>query len=306
VAPAAASSSAAATVAAPAADAALPKTVIDDLKKKRAQNAQKMKALIVPFAVVFLLLVLYVASRDNSAWAPGWLQWFLSRKWLVCTTGIATFLALLGVAKFGRPGGILITQLNVMSLSRLQMATWTTLVLGFYAAAVFARLAAGKSTDALSVAISGEIWGLLGISSAALVGSPLLLSFRRDKTTVAKTAVVDETAAKLQEKPADVMNNAQGPLYANARPEDARLSDIFEGDELANTYMVDLAKVQMFVFTAVCALVWVISSIRFLASGDVLLDKAALPALPEGMVTLLGVSNAGYLANKLVDHTRTQ
>lgn len=28
-----------------------------------------------------------------------------------------------------------------------------------------------------------------------------------------------------------------------------------------------------------------------------------LPLLPEGLVALLGISHAGYLANKTVDHT---
>lgn len=266
-------------------------------------TAPTARAWLVPVAAGLLVVALYAASWSRPPWMPS--STVLSR-WLLCTTAIGAFLALLGVAKFGRAGGILITQLNVMSLSRLQMALWTTLVLGFYSAAVFDRLADLHSTHALSVAISGDIWGLLGISSAALVGSPLLLSMRRDKAPSAMDDVVNKTAAQLKEAPADVMGNAQGPLYANGSPKQARLSDIFEGDELSNTYMIDLAKVQMFVFTVVCAVVWVIASVEFLSSAAVLADGAALPSLPDGMVTLLGVSNAGYLANKLVAHTPTQ
>ena len=222
-----------------------------------------------------------------------------------CMLGILGLFLCLGLAKAGRPAGILITQQNVISLSRLQTALWTMLVLGFFAGIVFIRVAAG-SPDALNVAVSDELWALLGISTTSLVGTPFLLSTRRDKEPVDGAKASEAAASKFGETANDIASRAQGPLYVNPSPADARFSDIFEGDELSNTQMIDIAKVQMFVFTAVSALVWTCAALKLLSSATILAPNVALPTLPTGIVTLIGVSNAGYLLNKLVNHTPTK
>jgi hypothetical protein len=186
------------------------------------------------------------------------------------------------------------------------MVLWTILIVGFFAAAVFARLA-GSTGEPLDVAVASELWGLIGISTTALVGTPFLLAVRRDKQPVDKVGAAEGAAAKFDEPAQEIAARAQGPLYVNPSPNDARFSDIFEGDEISNTQMVDLAKVQMLVFTVVSAIVWCVTAAK-LVGGAKVLDPAgtALPTLPTGMIALLGVSNAGYLLNKTVDHTQTK
>jgi hypothetical protein len=185
------------------------------------------------------------------------------------------------------------------------MVLWTVLVLGFLAAVILARLAKG-SGEPMNVAVGSDLWALLGISSTSLVGTPFLLALRRDKEPVDKVQAASQAADRFNEPATEIAKRADGPLYVNPRPQDARFSDIFEGDEISNTQMVDVSKVQMFAFTVISALVWTIAAIRLLGGSDLFGAQAALPDLPSGMVTLLGVSNAGYLLNKMVDHTPTK
>jgi hypothetical protein len=80
---------------------------------------------------------------------------------------------------------------------------------------------------------------------------------------------------------------------------------MFEGDEVGNTAYLDLAKVQMFYFTVILGVAYVATLVPSLARLRT--DPASvgeLPALSEGMVALLGISHAGFLASKGVDHTK--
>ena len=84
---------------------------------------------------------------------------------------------------------------------------------------------------------------------------------------------------------------------------------MFQGDEIGNTTHVDLAKVQMFLFTVVALgafAAMIAKGLRHLPADPAKLAEALkqLPLLPEGLVAILGISHAGYLANKTVDHTK--
>jgi hypothetical protein len=91
-------------------------------------------------------------------------------------------------------------------------------------------------------------------------------------------------------------------LYGNARVEDARLTDMFQGDELTNTGHIDFAKLQMFYFTVITAVAFFVMVINALAASDAKLDH--LPLLPDGLVAVVGISNAGYLTSKGIVRTK--
>jgi hypothetical protein len=252
----------------------------------------------------FLLL----AYLSDVYWVDSWTSagCLAAARFLPCIAAIVVLLVCLGLAKIGRLAGVLVNPQNLMSLSRLQTVLWTILILGFFSALALVRLAHGDTDHPLAIAVGSDLWGLLGISSASLVGTPLLLSMRRDRTPVNPEKASEQAAASLGETVQDIKRDAAGPLYQNASPRDARFSDIFEGDEISNTHLVDLAKAQMFVFTVISALVWTVAAAHLLSGDAAFASGLALPSLPPGMVTLLGVSNAGYLVNKLVDHTPTK
>jgi len=81
---------------------------------------------------------------------------------------------------------------------------------------------------------------------------------------------------------------------------------MFEGAEVGDAAQVDLAKVQMFFFTLVVALAYISALASAIQSAGIYDASFSLPALSDGMVALLGISNGGYLGNKAVDHTKTR
>jgi len=135
------------------------------------------------------------------------------------------------------------------------------------------------------------------------VGSPLILSTKKDQEPVPST--IQKTAQMTGESPEDVNADKQGTLYANPTLSDARLTDMFEGDELSNTARLDLAKVQMFYFTIIAALCFFVMVFESLGTQSPV-DLKQLPLLPDGFVAILGISHAGYLASKGINHTPSQ
>jgi hypothetical protein len=246
--------------------------------------------------LIQLSIVLLVAAAILAGLylPPGW-------NFLVITISLLLLMIQIGRAIVGLPFGILIGDLNVVSLSRFQMAIWTVLILSAYMAHAFARIRKGDGMDSLDVAIDPHLWILMGISTTSLVAAPLILNTKKEEDP--DTGVVAKTAAASGETEADVTTNRQGIVYANPAKSDARLTDMFQGDEIGNTTHVDLAKVQMFYFTVVSAVVFFAAVFHNLVGTG---DLTRLPALSEGFVAILGISHAGYLGSKGVSHTPTQ
>lgn len=264
---------------------------------------------------VILILAMILAS-----WLfPGLLAWLIV---LAC---MSVFLLILGNQISKRPLGILIDERNLMSLSRFQMVIWTLIVLSGYFVIAVARVKhavsptwdAAALQNALDVRIDWQLWALMGISATSLIGSPLISNTKKQK--VPSDAAMDKAAKALvasqnvpdslpdahKNDPAQVKatlsSTSQGTLYANPTLADARFSDMFEGDEVGNTAYVDLSKVQMFYFTIIAALSYMVTLAAGIKAGAASMD--ALPPLSEGMVALLGISHAGFLAARGVNHT---
>ena len=215
---------------------------------------------------------------------------------------LAGVVLLFGQWSCRRPLGILIDDRNLMSLARFQCILWTIIVLSGFLAMVALRLRfpiAGKS--AMDVAIPPELWALVGISTASLVGAPLILESKQNKTPT--DDAVNKASQVLDQTPASLADaGSVGTLYRNTSLQDARITDMLQGDEIANTAYLDMAKVQMLLFTIVGALVYCGVLYKSLASQDAS-QLAGMPALSQGMVTLLGISHARYLTSKTVDRT---
>jgi energy-coupling factor transporter transmembrane protein EcfT len=206
---------------------------------------------------------------------------------------------ILGKTITRRPLGILINERNLMSLSRFQMALWTLIALAAYFTYALARIRAG-TPDPLNVQMDWHLWALMGISTTSLVGSPLILTTKKDKDP---DPAALQRAARLNAEPAaEIDANREGTLYGNASLADACFTDMFQGDEINNTTHIDLAKVQMFYFTIISAVAFFVMVFSTLASPTPELGQ--LPLLPDGLVAVLGISNAGYLTSKTISHTQ--
>ena len=224
-----------------------------------------------------------------------------SRIW----TGLGTLILLIvfaAVAGHGITGlwrGLLIDERNKMSLSRLQMALWTIIVLSGFSTAVFSNLATGHANP-LSIAIPSELWLLMGISTTSLVGSPLILRSKMDKSPNEKEKKRTFSLKETQGTDVSQLDN-MGLVLVNKRPEDAEVSDLFVGEETGNGAHLDLGKIQMFYFTMILVLTYAVTLGATLASNVGRIGE--LPALSPGMIALLGISHAGYLTNKAIPHS---
>lgn len=227
--------------------------------------------------------------------------WFVAPGWSYVATSavLAAFLLVLGQSISGTPFGVLINERNLMSLSRFQAVVWTIVVIAGYLTMVVARVKAGTA-HAVDVAIPQELWLAMGISSTSLLGTPLLLAGKRQRKPDEK--VLENTANQLTEPKKDVDTQRVGCLYANKSMQDARIADIFQGDEVGNTAHVDIAKVQMFYFTAIAAVSYFLDVSTAVMRGD----TGGLPPLSQGLVALLAISHGGYLASKTTDHSNSK
>jgi hypothetical protein len=152
-----------------------------------------------------------------------------------------------------------------------------------------------------------RLWALLGISTASLVGTPLLQSTKKAQTPDPQEVIKTEAALNAKGDPmpaANITANAQGVLFANPSIQDAHFSDMFEGDEVGNTAYVDVAKVQMFFFTVIAALSYGMTLFYWIITKGPA-DLTAFPVLSGGLVAILGISHAGFLVSKSTTHTST-
>lgn len=266
------------------------------LPTKRGWTAIHTGSLLVILVAIVVAgsLTTGVAAGTTAPWT-----WYLIMALLVL------FILVAGHGVTGRFwSGFMIDSRNKMTLSRLQLIVWTVVVLSAYLTVVLARINT-LGTAALSVAIPAELWWLMGISTASLVGSPLILS---NKEQQKRGAVPREQSLRLQAAQEGVKREEiefrQGTLGAvvyNAAPGYARFADLFRGDETGNSTHLDLGKVQMFFFTVVLVVAYVFALAE--KFPELLAAGASFPPLDDGMVALLGISHAGYLAHKAVPHT---
>jgi hypothetical protein len=242
----------------------------------------------------------------------------------------------LGALIKGLPLGILIDERNKMTLSRLQIVLWTLVVLSALITVVLARVSAGVG-DPWAVELPWQLWALMGISTTTLVGSPLIRSTKKQKSatndakrkmlklqelkekkpkTLQEIKMIEDEIKKLSATDVDEKSKVylEGIIHVNTEAKKAKFSNLFTGDEVGNSEHIDVAKVQNFFFTIIAVIgysvaifSWMISMIK-VEGSDVLVylgTTASFPALDESLIWILGISHAGYLLNKTVDHTET-
>ncbi|MDQ3818692.1 MAG: hypothetical protein M3362_13575 [Acidobacteriota bacterium] len=222
--------------------------------------------------------------------------------WLVNMLLLALFAVIAGRGITGVWRGVLIDERNKMSLSRLQLALWTILLLSGFLVAALINIHRGQS-DPLSIALHPTLWALMGISTTSLVGSPLIKSTKKDAPTNQEEK--DKTFKLLESQGVDTTKvDAQGQIIVNNSPEEASWADLFKGDEVGNAAFLDLGKIQMFYFTLIVWFAYAVALASYLKS--ITGKLTAFPDVDPGMLALLGISHAGYLMNKAVPHTQQQ
>ncbi|HEX3603948.1 MAG TPA: hypothetical protein VHU43_07635 [Steroidobacteraceae bacterium] len=251
-----------------------------------------------PISIASALLLLTIGVVLAAWYLPA------GTNWLVVLTLIVVFFLLTGKAITGRGLGILINERKLMSLSRLQLVIWTAIIVSGFFLMALERIRMGELLQPLNIGIDWPICALLGMSAASFVGTPLLYGTKKEKNP-ADPELVPKIAARYREEPSDVNANREGILYGNGSIQDARFTDMFEGDELANVQLVDVAKLQMFFFTVVIAVSYGMQLYALVAYGDLSVGDVKMPEVQPGLLVLMGVSHAGYLGSKSVNRTKT-
>lgn len=227
--------------------------------------------------------------------------WSAQATWCAMAACMLAFVLMLGVCISGNALSVLVNEHNRMSLSRFQLVLWTLIVLPAFIAVALKRIGAGPLSipDPLAIVMPWQLWALMGISTTSLVGTPLINSDkgRRQPTD----------NALQRSKAGTVPVQARfGTIYVRADNERPDLTDLFQGDEIGNADRIDLAKLQMFFFTVIIALAYVVALWGWMAGTADPAGLAKFPAMGEGLVALLGISHAGYLSSKGVGHTETK
>jgi hypothetical protein len=218
--------------------------------------------------------------------------------WLTILLLMALFALIAGHGVTGTWLGVLTDTRNKVSLSRLQMTLWTVLILSGFLTAVLANLSAGV-LEPLAITVPPELWLLMGISTASMVGSPLILSVKRHRPSNEEDK--QQALNKLARRDVDPSQvNFRGQLVENRSIDAARIADLFQGSETGNVGLLDMGKLQMFFFTLVLLFAYGTALAGAFSSGETV---SALPALDGGMLALLGISHAGYLVNKALPHS---
>ncbi len=153
-----------------------------------------MLALPLPLQALILITATWLVGRFVA------LPW----SWPIIAALMVAFAAAVGVKIRKRASAILIDSRKKMSLSQLQMVVWTVLIVSAYTAIVLARVAAGDK-DPVNVGLPRLLWGLMGISTVSLVGSPLIKETKRGKKPA------EEAVNRVKSR---VARNAIGPIAA--------------------------------------------------------------------------------------------
>jgi hypothetical protein len=258
---------------------------------KRKPPSQFWQALLT---LLFLTALVWAGLKSSNAQYA-----------LLWSFGLLTaYCALLGQWILKDPIGILINERNLMSLSRLQTALWTIVIFSGFLTIALQRIHAGpdKFPDALNITVDPKVWAVLGISLGSLIGTPMILNSKKDQDPSAKA--LQSAGKSLDQSPTEIAQNSQGTLYSNPSPRDAAIADIFQGDEIGNAVNIDVAKLQMFLFTVALVIAYAAELYNSLSASNGHTPMLnALPDLSANAVTLLGISHAGYLTSKAVDHT---
>jgi hypothetical protein len=222
----------------------------------RGTGARSIAWLVVA-ALVFLA----------GPWLALYARWQPAHVWgLNIMAGIAVLVAI------SRATGqhLLTDERRRWSLSRLQLLTWTALLLPSVWTMVGEKLLGGAD-DALALGMNDNMWALLGITAASFVGSPLILERKR------------ATPGAL-----DVRAPGAG---------DGELRDLFRGEDAGSAEMVDIGRVQMCLFTAIAVCAYFAACWHAFATQSA--ATLAFPPMSQNLVALLGISHATYLVGKV-------
>lgn len=125
-----------------------------------------------------------------------------------------------------------------------------------------------------------------------MIGSPLIKASKKKETPT--TVAADSVIASRGADPNAVTH--EGDVVRNKDIRDASVADLFMGEYLTTFNHLDVAKIQMFLFTVLCVIAYTSAIAGLLRATQI---PSSLPDVGDGLLPLLGISHAGYLMGKV-------
>ena len=224
--------------------------------------------------------------------------------WIINIVALALFGMIAGDGITGNFWlGWLINEQNRMSLSRLQMALWTLVVLSAFLTAALVNIKSGYASQALSIAIPQELWLAMGISTTSLVASPLILNKKKTVTSGTERILplelesANASAESAASQPVEGFR-IEGELVAKMSPKQAGFYDLVSGEEIGNANVLDLTRLQNLLFTLIIVGAYAASLGASLSASQGPISQ--FPEIGAGSLALLAISHAGYLTGKAI------
>jgi hypothetical protein len=193
---------------------------------------------------------------------------------------------------------------------------WTFVILSAWLTSLLWNILVNKA-EPLAIALTSQVWLLLGINTATLVGTPLVLDPKKSKKPNEEEAKRQfalkawSEGIKLNSDKLSVTDYTEklkislnGLVPVNDSFDQADLGGLFKGEEIGNFVQLDMSKIQMFFFTVILVLTYAIALGTMFA--NLTIDSKGIesfPPLDQSMIVLLGISQAGYLTNQAVPHS---
>ncbi len=226
--------------------------------------------------------------------------------WPANLVALLVFSLIIGHGITGSWKGVFVDERNKVSLSRLQLLLWTIILLSAFITVALNQINGSKKIE---IVMDEQLWVLMGISTTSLIGSPLIKSTKTTKSsnkeetkktiqslggTIAENGAVDDTSEV----------NTNGQIVVNKSIKKAGIADLFKGEETGNAAAVDLAKTQMFFFTMITMIAYIVLLYSKIYGDGIINNEFTFPSFDSSLLGLLGISHSGYLVNKAIPHSK--
>ncbi len=273
-------------------------------------NGKGRYAFFILFSIAAMLLVTMLLPAWFSQWF--WI-WMLNMALMFVIAGV------IGLSIKGSTGfwAIFVDYRRMVSLSRFQIVLWTIVILSAFWTVAIGRVGdsirnpagyqctsqnATTCSAPLALTLPPILWALMGISITSSVASPLIKEEKdRRKTAAADTAIALRNADTNDAIKTAAANKADGERLFRKGPDlNPEFADMFHGESNETKNFVDIAKVQNFFFTLVALAAYVAAIGAALSQVHSIALFFQFPPIDQSLVTILGISHAGYLTSKAV------
>ena len=199
-------------------------------------------------------------------------------------------LIVIGLAITGRWAGVLIDSRNRFSLSQLNAALWTGLLIAGLFATAIVNLA-DREARPFDIAVPLQVFAAAGIAATTLAATPIVRATKRGDGTARPVPMRAGVAVP------DV--RVIGRIVENVDARRARWADLFEGEETGNFERPDLGRIQLFYFNMLALGAYAVLLYLRLAGPT----PFAFPDLDSGLVGLLALSNGTAIVYQAAPHS---